>query len=175
MILAETKKRNNISEYIIYMYQTEDLIRVYNFDMEKINEYVIKHIPIKDKTELIAWYAHIAAQMKKEGIEEKGHLKMVQKVVQSLSQLKEELLKKDKAFKQIYKKAHPYIQESLDYAQGVVTDEIQACINGIYGLLLSRMEGKKVPDELMESINTFGDVLSYLSYKYKQKHFLRDN
>lgn len=175
MNLAESKKRNNISEYIIHLYQTEDLIRVYDFDMEKIEEYVIKHIPVEDKTEVKRWYAKIADDMKSQGIEEKGHLKEVQEIALELSDLKNELLKEDEDFKKTYEDSLPHIQKSMELSHGLVQDEVQACLNGVYGLLLLRMNGKKVPEELMESINAFGNVLSYLSYKYKQRHYLNEN
>ena len=175
MNLAESKKRNNISEYIIHMYQTEDLIRVYDFDMEKVEEYVIKHIPLEDKSDLKRWYKEVAEKMKTQGIEEKGHLKELQEISNDLSDLKNELLKEDKDFNKTYQEALPHIQKSLELSYGQVKGEVQACLNGVYGLLLLRMNGKKVPDELMESINAFGNVLSYLSYKYKQKHYLNEN
>lgn len=177
MNLAEKKKRNNISEYIIHMYQTEDLIRVYGFDLEKVKEYVIKHIPVEgdEKTELEKWYEDIAKKMKAEDIEETGHLKEVQQKVKELEQLKEELLNSSKEFKEVYDKTKPHIEKSLEYANGKVTSDVQSCLNGVYGLLLLRMNGKKVHPDLMESINAFGDVLSYLSYKYKQKYFMNEN
>jgi len=175
MNLAETKKKNNISEYIIHMYQTEDLMRVYGFDMEKIKEYVIKHIPLDDKQEVIDWYTDISNQMKKEHIEESGHLASVQEIVKSLDSLKDELLESDEEFKLIYKNSKSHIDESMEYAKGALENETQACLNGVYGLLLARMNGKEVPQDIMESIDAFGDVLSYLSYKYKQRYFMNDN
>lgn len=177
MNLAEKKKKNNISEYIIHMYQTEDLIRIYGFDLEKVKEYVIKHIPVEgdDKKSLENWYENVADQMKREGIEETGHLKEVQQHVTQLEELKSELLKTSKEFEAVYGKAKPHIDKSLEYAHGKVTGDVQVCLNGIYGLLLLRMNGKKVHPDLMESINAFGDVLSYLSYKYKQKYFMNEN
>jgi len=175
MSLAEEKKRNNISEYIIHMYQTEDLIRIYEFDMEKVDEYVIKHIPVENKIPLKEWYRDIADKMEKQGIKEKGHLAEVQEIVSELVELKKELLKSDKDFKNIYDKSKSHIEESLKYADGQIENEVQACLNGVYGLLLLRMNGRSVDDDIMVSVNAFGDVLSHLSYKYKQKHFLGDN
>ena len=35
MIISEELKNNNIAEYILYMWQTEDLIRSFDFDIEK--------------------------------------------------------------------------------------------------------------------------------------------
>ena len=36
MQIAEQKKKSNIAEYILYMYQVEDVIRGYNFDLDRI-------------------------------------------------------------------------------------------------------------------------------------------
>ena len=85
--IAESKKRNNISEYIIHMYQTEDLIRVYDFDMDQIKQYVISHIPANDeeRKEIAEWYEQVMEKMKYEKIEAKGHLNEVQQYVAELS------------------------------------------------------------------------------------------
>ncbi|ELR69432.1 hypothetical protein C900_04964 [Fulvivirga imtechensis AK7] len=170
MNIAENKKRNNISEYIIHMYQTEDLIRVYNFNMDDVRQYVISHIPVEkeEKEELAKWYEMVMENMKEEGIEERGHLSYVQAYVQELSALSAALKTSDEEFKKIYNTAKPHIEESLKFAQGAVKGEVQVCLNGVYGLLLARMNGRDVPQELMEGINAFGSVLSYLSYKYKE-------
>lgn len=171
MSIAENKKKNNISEYIIFMYQTEDLIRVYNFDMDQIKEYVISHFPVddKEKESIIVWYKEILDQMLAENIQEKGHLKKVNDIVGELAEMSKQLLKSDHAYRQVYDQAKIHINKNMNQAEGAIQEPIQICLNAIYGLLLLRMNGKKVDESLMEGINKFGDVLSYLSYKYKQR------
>ncbi|MDQ3394991.1 MAG: DUF4924 family protein, partial [Bacteroidota bacterium] len=58
MLLADKKKQKNISEYIIFLYQTEDLIRVYNFDIGLIENHVIKYFPVsgEEKKKNLDWY-----------------------------------------------------------------------------------------------------------------------
>lgn len=177
MNLAEKKKQSNISEYIIYMYQTEDLLRAFDLDIEQVEKYVISHIPESEenKTEILSWYNGVLSKMKEEGVEQSGHLAEVQNVVTSLESLKAELLSSDDNFKEVYDKAKPFIDENLKLAKGAITSEIQICLNGVYGLLLMRTRGLKVDDDLLKSLDTFGDVLSYLSYKYKQKHYTSEN
>ena len=41
MITASAKKRENIAEYLLYMWQIEDLIRANNLDIEKIENNII--------------------------------------------------------------------------------------------------------------------------------------
>ncbi|HNP18098.1 MAG TPA: DUF4924 family protein [Fulvivirga sp.] len=177
MNIANRKKQNNIAEYIIHMYQTEDLIRAFEFDIEKIKEFVIKNIPENEdsKADLAAWYEAQLNAIKSQGIEKSGHLKELNEIVAELNSLKDKLIKTDETFNKTYQSAKPFIDKSIGLSKGQITDEIQICLNGIYGLLLLRMNGQHVPNELMESLNHFGDVLSYLSYKYKQGQFLQDN
>lgn len=169
MLVADKKKQKNISEYIIFMYQTEDLIRVYDFDIELIERYVIHHFPIskEEKQQNKKWYDQVLQKMKSEGIEEKGHLSEVQMVVDQLLNLHNNLLKDDPEYQKIYQKAKFNIDHNLELSEGKIENEVQICLNGIYGLLLLRMNGRKVDESLMEPLNTFGDLLSYLSYQYK--------
>ncbi len=42
MLIAQQKLKENIAEYILYMYQIEDVIRAYSFDVEEIIENYVK-------------------------------------------------------------------------------------------------------------------------------------
>ena len=44
--VAQKKKSQNIGEYLIYLYQMEDLIRSYQGNMEEIKRYVISHLSL---------------------------------------------------------------------------------------------------------------------------------
>lgn len=170
MLLAEKKKQKNISEYIIFMYQTEDLIRVYNFDISLIEKFVVNHFPVseQEKKKNLDWYNAILIRMEFEGIISSGHLKEVQDIVAQLSNLSKELLGSDTEYQKIYATAKSYIDEHLLLAEGKVSDEIQICLNGIYGYLLLRMNDEKIDENLMKPLNAFGDLLSYLSFMYKK-------
>ena len=41
MITASAKKRENIAEYLLYMWQIEDLIRANKLDIDKIRQNII--------------------------------------------------------------------------------------------------------------------------------------
>lgn len=168
MVLADKKKKENISEYIIHMYQTEDLIRAYNFNMEDVREYVIKHIKNADQEELFNWYKGIAEQMKAEGIEERGHLKSTQEVVKQMANLHQHLLKADQQYRQVYTNAAIHLHNSMEQSKGTVNEPVQAALNGVYGYLLLRMNGKQLDESLMPALNAFGDLLSYLSYRWRE-------
>lgn len=48
MIIAQQKRKENIAEYLLYMWQVEDLIRAYNFDIDKIEANIISGYAISD-------------------------------------------------------------------------------------------------------------------------------
>ena len=75
MLLAKKKLQNNIAEYLLYMYQTEDLMRSYDMNIERIDQNLISLLPCdkSEKEELKQWYTSIIDQIKKEGIENSGH------------------------------------------------------------------------------------------------------
>ena len=77
MLLADKKKKENISEYIIYMYQTELLIRNFEFDIDKIKVHVFGNIPDRKmspetKEEVFSWHRQVIADMQSEKLEKEG-------------------------------------------------------------------------------------------------------
>ena len=171
MVLAEKKKQENISEYIIYMYQTELLVRNFAFDIGKIRALVVKHIKDENldkagKEELVIWYQEVISKMLKEELGKEGHLNEVQNIVKELSDLSMSLQVKDNAYFNTFNVARPFIRKSIQAADGLLTDPIQACLNGVFGLLIARMNGTEVDTKQMKAIEHFGNVLSLLSYHY---------
>jgi len=176
--IADRKKAQNIGEYLIYMYQMEDLIRSYQGNLEEIYTYVISHYPVaeEEKQEIKVWFGDLAAQMQKEGLLEKGHLKSLQEIVNTLLDLHYQLLKSDANYVQTFHQVKPHLLEAIDTAAGEeVGNEIQICLNGVYGLLLCRLLGKKVSDRQLEAADAFGAVLSYLNFSYQQRLYLSSN
>ncbi|MBS9524874.1 DUF4924 family protein [Litoribacter ruber] len=170
--IAEKKKSTNIGEYIIYMYQMEDLIRSYQFNMEDIQKYVVSHYPVQEdkKEEIYEWFSDLGDKMQDEGVAESGHLSDVQAYVKALAELHWELLKTDKEYFQIYDQAKPHILDFISSSNGQdIGHEVQICLNGIYGLLLARLTGKTVSEEIEKATSAFGAVLGYLNFVYMEK------
>lgn len=169
MVLADKKKAENISEYIIYMYQTELLVRSVELDIEKVKTGVIASIPKgnTDKEALETWYRQVIDRMKTEGLENEGHLNSVQDEVGKLSDLSVKLLSENENYRHVFNAARPAIRASIISSNGLVNDPIQACFNGVFGLLLNRMNGIEVTQEQLDMVEQFGNILSYLSFYYK--------
>ena len=98
MLIARQKKEENIAEYIIYMWQLEDLLRANQLDIERIQKLIIDPHPVDEATkkEMREWYENLIQMMKLEHVEEKGHLQFIKNTVEDLNDLHMELLQKPK-------------------------------------------------------------------------------
>ena len=64
---SETKKeKENIAEYLLYMWQVEDLIRANDFDMDSIRRTVVDRYDQPDdvKEEIAKWYEELIEMMR---------------------------------------------------------------------------------------------------------------
>ena len=169
MIPAEVKKRENIAEYIVHMYQTEDLLMSFDFNLNDIHEYVIKHMsqePEEIKA-LLLWYADIIDQMQQENLPDKGRrLASTQRYVQRLSRIHAEQLAQSEEYQQIFGEAKNEIQQQIDLSEGQVADPVQVCLNAVYGKLVINLNGKSLPAEHEKMVERLGKVLAHLSQEY---------
>ena len=176
MIPAIIKKEENIAEYIIHMYQTEELILTYEFNLNEIFEYVIKHMSEDEATlkELLLWYADIIDQMQSENITNSNtRLSSTQSYVNELTSLHNTLRKSNTTYKNIYNKAEADINKNIELSENTITNPIQICLNGLYGMLLLNLNGKKITEEQKSTLTEFGAILAFLSNEYKKANPLK--
>ena len=89
MTIAETIKQNNIVEYILFIWQAEDMVRAFHLDTEKINSNIIKDFN-GEKADLLSlqtWYQNLIKKLKLQGKKEKGHLNEINEVINELNYL----------------------------------------------------------------------------------------
>jgi hypothetical protein len=174
MIIAEEKKRTNIAEYVLYMWQIEDLIRAYDLDLEKVETNIISNYtqPEEVITEIRKWYSDLVKSMKREKKESSGHLQFLEDLVNELNRLHQEMLN-DAAqmhYQEVYRKSQPFIVELSSRAKGAFDHEIDACMHGLYGLLLLRLSRKKVSEETLKAFTQIGELMALLAQQYKDKN-----
>ena len=96
MDIAKNKRRENIAEYILYLWQLEDLLRALQFSPEAIFSQLVaprQDIPEEQKHVFLLWYMDIANLLRQEGKEEKGHLEHTLHLIGDLHNLHLQLLK----------------------------------------------------------------------------------
>ena len=71
MLIALQKQKENIAEYLLYMFQIEEIIRTFQLDLDKIMTlFVEPSIPnVSYLNQYREWYADLIKQMKVRGLE----------------------------------------------------------------------------------------------------------
>ena len=94
MYISQQLKKKNIAEYLLYMWQVEDLIRANGCDMERIRKNIIEPYAATDeqKKELARWYEDLINMMQQEGVLEKGHVQINKNIIVWLTDLHLRLL-----------------------------------------------------------------------------------
>jgi hypothetical protein len=173
MLIAKEKRKENIAEYILYMWQVEDTIRACNFDIELIDSRIISQFSQsqKIKDEIKEWYVDIILMMHEEGLKDTGHLKILNSLVEELNNLHLKLIheKKDPKYLEQYYWAVPNIRDFEKRLDGKTKNEVEICLSALYALLLLRLQKKDVSRETMEAMQTFSNVLALLSYWFRKK------
>ena len=115
MIIAKEKKQENIIEYLLYMFQIEDLIRAYNLDPDQIEKNVLSEYQQEADvlSEIKKWYNNHIHMMIQEKKQETGHLIYIENLISDLEDFHIYLLKKvsNKEYLKIYQQALPAIQD----------------------------------------------------------------
>lgn len=173
MIVANEKRKKNIAEYLLYMWQVEDLIRANNFDIEKIKKDIISQYdqPEDVKEKITQWYEELIDMMRTEGVKEKGHIQINQNVIIELTDLHLRLLKspQETVYGAVYYQTLPYIVELRSKSGGEKLSEIETCFTALYGYLLLRMQKKPVSEETQQAIKQISSFLALLAEKYRQE------
>ncbi|MBK6283764.1 MAG: DUF4924 family protein [Draconibacterium sp.] len=70
MLVAQQKRKENIAEYILYLFQIEDLIRAFQFNISSIETNLVSQYQAEENTkkEITEWYKNLVVMMEKERI-----------------------------------------------------------------------------------------------------------
>lgn len=172
MFISQRLRQENIAEYLLYMWQVEDMIRANNLDIEKIKENIISAYQIsdEDKTILTRWYEDLIGMMREEGVTEKGHLQINRNIIQILTDLHKELFVSPKQpfYGAAYFKALPYIVDLRNRSGKTDEPEVETCFEALYGIMLLRLQKKAVSIETAKAMGEITKLVSLLANYYEK-------
>ena len=165
MKIAQQLMEKNIAEYLIYMWQVEDLMRANGCDIDRIRQTIINQYPEKDRPALEEWYTNLCGMMHAEGVVEKGHLQINRNVLQNLTELHGALLASTRYpfYNAAYFKALPFIVELRQRNGHKDESELETCFEALYGVLLLRLQKRDISPgtaKAMEAISSFMSLLA---------------
>ena len=172
MLIAKEKEKTNLAEYILYMWQIEDLVRFNEFDIDKIYDVIIDKFETTPemKAEIKLWYENIIKNMLKQGIAEKGHLAEVNTRLEELNNLHNSLLTtvQDKTYQEQYIKTKTNITEFIQKTDKQINNEVQACLVGLYGFLVLKLKREKISEATQQAIQSFSAMMALLTDRYNK-------
>lgn len=174
MFISQELRKTNIAEYLLYMWQVEDIIRSYDLSLSRIRREYIDRFDIDEekKEEMVDWYGDLIRMMNQEGCREKGHLQINRNVIIQLNELNNRLLKSGKFsfYNSEYYKVLPYIVE-LRKKGNKEESEIETCFNALYGVMLLRLQKKEVSQNTKHAIQEITTFIGMLNdYYFKEKN-----
>lgn len=171
MFIAEEKRKTNIIEYILYMWQLENILRTCQFDIELIKVNVINQQGLNEneKDLEVEWYNNLIKDMKAQNLQQTGHLLITKELISELTLLHQTLLKnfKDNQYNTLYNNARADIYD-LQKKQVTNTSEIEACLVGLYGLWLLKIGKKEISAETLQSFDRITKLMSRLAKNYHE-------
>ncbi len=170
MFAAKQKRKENIAEYILYLFQVEDLIRACDLDMEIIDKQLVPQYKTdtNTSTEISAWYKNLVLMMKKEGIQQKGHLQFLVNLVNDLNEFHLKLMETRKVPEdvQTYVSVAGLITE-VKIKSNVLSNNIFTSVEAVYGYLLLKIQKKEITAETQEAMESIVKWLNQLAALYK--------
>lgn len=172
MIIAQEKRKTNIAEYLIYMWQVEDLLRACKLDPELINTNLVNRFEVEDvkKKEISEWYLNLAQMMKLEKVVEKGHLQVFVNLVNDLNEFHLKLIETnaDNDYFDIFRQNINSISELRTKSNSSNICDIEVCLNALYGLILLNLKNVDVSLQTKSEISGIAHMIGHLSARYLQ-------
>ena len=178
MIIADTLKSKNRAEYLLYMWQVEDIIRAYKCDADAIAQNYISKFELDDEKRkaTIAWYGNLCEMMRSEGKMQHAHLQICQNILQDLCELNAQLLHSTRFpyYREMYYKVLPYVVElrskNKQNDDALQENELETCFDLLYGVMMLRLQKKPISNETEKAVKDVSTLLGQLSdYYFKDK------
>ncbi len=172
MFIAQELRKTNIAEYLLYMWQVEDTIRAFGCSLSRIRHEYIDRFDYDDeqKEEEADWFGNLVRMMNSEGCREQGHLQINKVVVQQLQELHSQLLSSPKFpfYNAEYYKVLPYIVELRNRGANKEENEIETCLNALYGVMMLRLKKAEISPSTQHAVKEITTLVGMLSDYYKQ-------
>ena len=169
MLIAKQKRKENIAEYVLYLWQLEDLLRALSFDGDNIYSTLVEPLQVDEakKQEIFFWYVSIGNLLREEGKELSGHMSHSIHLIRELNDVHLYLLKTgDEKYRALYAHAKPNIEAYRERSGEERANDIEICFNALYAKLLLGLKNEKISDETEEAFKTFSSLLAYLAAKF---------
>ncbi len=171
MFIAQKLKKKNICEYLLYMWQIEDLIRAFGLDLDLINTKIITPYPLSEteRKTLYEWYESLIEMMRLENIQENGHLQLNKNIITELNDVHSLILKsgKDAGYAAKFYHIIPFINQLRAQQSNSTLSDIELCFNFQYAIMLLRMKKTEISSETLQAQTEISKYMVLLATNYQ--------
>lgn len=143
-------KKDNIAEYILYLWQMEDYLRAFPQNAEATPE-------LHDLNEM----------MHREGIVDGGHLALANNALSELEDLHTTLLNEDAMYRAVIIRLQPSLNLLKAKTDRPTMSDIEACLVLLYQIMMLKLQKKEITQETASVQQQATQVLTFLSKTYR--------
>ncbi len=172
MLVAKNKRKESIGEYLLYMFQIEDLLRACQLNPQLIEERLIAQYQTDENTkfEIRNWYLGLAELMEEERLHTKGHLNILKHLMTEVYDFHLYLLNNENHsdYQSIYRKNISIIESLKKNSDAIQKNEVELIINLIYSIFVTKLKNQDVPEPVQQSAIQISGLLAQLSRKFSE-------
>lgn len=142
-------KKENIAEYILYLWQMEDYMRAFPAQADATAE-------LHELNEM----------MHREGIVEGGHLQLAQNALSELEELHSRLLQEDAIYRAAIIRLTPSLNLLKAKTDRPTMSDIEACLLLLYQIMLLRLQKREITPQTTSVQQQATQLLQFLSKTY---------
>lgn len=142
-------KKENIAEYILYLWQMEDYLRAFPAQADATAE-------LHELNEM----------MHREGIVEGGHLQLAQNALSELEELHTRLLQEDAIYRAAIIRLTPSLNLLKAKTDRPTMSDIEACLLLLYQIMLLRLQKREITPQTTSVQQQATQLLQFLSKTY---------
>ena len=143
-------KKDNIAEYILYLWQMEDYLRAFPQNADATPE-------LHELNEM----------MHREGILEGGHLALASNALSEVEELHAQLLDEDAMYRAAMIRLRPALNLLKAKTDRPTMSDIEACFVLLYQIMMLRLQKKEITPETADVQQRATQVLTFLSRAYR--------
>ncbi len=181
MDISRHLRSQNIAEYILYLWQLEDLFRSLQFSPQAIySQFVATRTELspEEQQAIFIWYKEMCEMLEREGKRQSGHMEHTLHLIADLQDLHLRLLKLPIGAR--YRTLWVTLEEVLPDLRAVLTKEegegegdttrelsdIELCFRALYGAILYRLKGEDGRGAVEDTIAYISPVIAELTSIY---------
>ncbi len=170
MDTAQSLRKQNVAEYILYLWQLEDMFRALQFSPQAIySQFVAPRTSLDEQSlnALFAWYMELTELLRSEGKEEKGHLDHTLHLIADMHNLHLQLL--DLPVGARYRTLLVPLNEVMGDLRAIFGSEIsdtELSFRALYAAMLYRIKGEGAKGAVADTLEYISPVIAELSAMY---------